>query len=431
MEFVNSALLYDELLIDVINVLENNWPVGPKFLYSFGSLVEAFVLHDKVYYDVLNQTQREVYARGFGQIPKIIKDSNFVNQLQKEKLLHVFPEFKLVKKYLLDNGYTNEDLDWFLNLYRGPESFAIANPRGEKNELLILNDLIKIPKVFETHNFVHLDLVGLKRHYAQDEIQLLTNDGFNYKDINLLNALSHRSKGFLELANLLELNLYPTFPAIPNHILSIDRHNTRTRKLYESILSKIKEFDRDISIETEFFQKLIPPLGQLVLKNCKDSTKDIVAEIANIRNKHKKLRKYLTCHEIEWKNAKTRMDRVKLRIEFNNAWTSLMKRIERPKKRLLYNLWDILKEPHKIHVQFGNKLTDEARELSIIEKVNGLSNFWDDMVNSPLPERNFEILSKLFKQFVDDETWDLANTLSKKINEVFVKVRFDAPESRQ
>src|SRR5262249_7571109 len=46
---VNSALVHEELLLDISMVLEHGKSVGPSFLHSFGTVAEAVVLHDRVF----------------------------------------------------------------------------------------------------------------------------------------------------------------------------------------------------------------------------------------------------------------------------------------------------------------------------------------------------------------------------------------------
>ena len=55
LEFINQSLLHDEVLVSVAQVIDGQSPAGPVFLHSLGTLIEAAVLYDKVYFDAANQ----------------------------------------------------------------------------------------------------------------------------------------------------------------------------------------------------------------------------------------------------------------------------------------------------------------------------------------------------------------------------------------
>jgi hypothetical protein len=53
LSLANTALIHDEVLLDISRVLADGWPVGPSFFHSLGTLAEAVVIHDQVFFDPL------------------------------------------------------------------------------------------------------------------------------------------------------------------------------------------------------------------------------------------------------------------------------------------------------------------------------------------------------------------------------------------
>ena len=82
MEFTNTALVHEEVLLDVLLVLEHGWPAGPSFLHSLRTLTEAVVIHAEVYYDPLHYTRRG--DLNGSDVHSLIRDSQFVQQLVSE-----------------------------------------------------------------------------------------------------------------------------------------------------------------------------------------------------------------------------------------------------------------------------------------------------------------------------------------------------------
>ena len=88
MDTSNTALIQDEVLINVSNVIEKGWPAGPSFLNSLGSLIEAAAIHDKVYFNPMGHTL-EVETHD-DRVPSLLLESDFVQQLIREGILSVF-----------------------------------------------------------------------------------------------------------------------------------------------------------------------------------------------------------------------------------------------------------------------------------------------------------------------------------------------------
>jgi hypothetical protein len=214
------------------------------------------------------------------------------------------------------------------------------------------------------------------------------------------------------------MNMYPTFVALPHQLGAVRSSNRKARELYESIIENILAMDDELVGKENYRRISIPPLLSIVLEKCKDKATAIGIEICELRNRHKVFRKYLTGYEKEWKLAKTRSDRLKLSQDFDNAWQELTKRYEAPPTRIIYQIWDVLKEPTKVLQKLGDKLAQKGKELSVISRAAGLHDFHQELLRSPIPERNFELVQKLFKRLIPDSSWKIAETYANRMDEL-------------
>ena len=141
MDFSNTALIHDEILLNISNVVEKGWIAGPAFLYSLGSLIEASIIHDKVYFDPFGHTEE---ANGHNNtLHSQLLESDFVQQLIYEGVLHVFPSINEIKQYLKEKK-SNYDLgDFTADYYHELVSFSMVTPQGDISEFRNLIDLLK------------------------------------------------------------------------------------------------------------------------------------------------------------------------------------------------------------------------------------------------------------------------------------------------
>ena len=102
MKFTNTAIVYDELLMDIVSVLEYGWPAGPTFFHSLGSLIEAAVIHETVFFDPINYFGRPDLSGD--DITSKLLASEFIQELLKEKALVPFPNWNDVEPYLASIG---------------------------------------------------------------------------------------------------------------------------------------------------------------------------------------------------------------------------------------------------------------------------------------------------------------------------------------
>lgn len=381
LDFVNSALLHDEILLEIVLVLEHGWPVGPKFAHSLGSLIEATVIHDKVYYDPLNYTNRtDLSGR---DSTSLIIQSHFTKQLTQEGVLNLFPLREKVDQFLKENGRDYETINFLMDATWTGVSFADANPSDEEITYQAILDLMAIPSIFQ-QKYLRKDHPEAVAFFDDPSVlRIIDKFGFSPKDLELVEALNRRASAHLDLACNIGANLYPTLMALPHHIGAIRSINSKARELYDTIKAKVLAVDKTTVGSTSFERVPIPPLAQIVIDKCADSSAALPEQISDLRHRHRTFREYLTEYERTWLNAKTRKDRLELEKEFRNPWNTLTMSFEMPSSRFIYILWDILKEPHKILKTLGDKLAKKGHEIFVVSRVRGLHDFWKDLTSSP------------------------------------------------
>jgi hypothetical protein len=417
-DFINSALLQDEVLLDCILVIEHGWPAGPNFLYSLGSLIEASVIHERVYFDPLNYTKREDSDKNY--LHAVLRDSPFVRSLAQNGALKLFPQPQEVNKILKEKDRDYRHIDFLSDAIYEGISFGSAQPSGEKLRYESLLDLFNIPEIFQENDLA--ENIGGQTLLVKNAAALrATQIGFNYRDLRLIGAMNRRALAFLDLARNMETNLYSSFTAIPHYVGAISQTNSKARELYMRLEKQLLETDEKVGA-TSFNRIPVAPLAQIILTRSQDSATSIADEICQLRHEHRGFRSYLTSFETEWTDSATRRERRKLQQEFDNAWATLIAKDQKPSSRLIYTLWDIVKSPLQIPKAVGEKLVEKGRELSVIGKARGRHDFWNALGDSPTPDRNRQLLVNLFPQQAEQGLWDLAARVSVGSNKLLQKV---------
>jgi hypothetical protein len=417
MNWYNSALIQDEILVHISRVIDYGDPAGPAFLNSIGTLVEAIVLHENVYFDPArgSQVRRSDNRTPDGRetVASIIYGSSFVQHLIRDGVLKPLPGHEDLNTYLESKGANYNYWEFISDLMWRLMSFASTDPE-EQRRLYVSQAFLmdKFPKIFHSKDLIDDFEPGDEPEFLEVSAQVLYRSGVPIENLLQWEGWNHIGSAYADLARSLGLHLYLVDLALPNQLGAIRQINLKAREIYEVIKSKLDEVD-DENIGTSDFQSLqIPPLFQIVLANCKDSRNALAEEVFNLRYRHRKFRHYLTNYEAEWDTAKTRNDRFRLKREFENAWKTLAVKEDRASTRLIYTLWDIFKSPTKIFEKIGDKLADKGKEISVIEQARGLHDFWNELQRSPVSNQNQELLRNLFPKQVEEKVWIAAKEFS-------------------
>jgi hypothetical protein len=424
-EFSNCALIQDETLLTICLVLEGGWPAGPTFLHALNTLIEAVVVHEKVYFDPLHQLERANDSPN--SVPSILRKSGFVGLLMQEGALRKFPNESEVNEYLLARGREYSYTNFVVEAYWSVDSFAYGEPADEANRIGIYLDLVsKAARLLEPREITPFMKF---RDPVQGEVSLMEPDALKAQmlanridlgqgDLKIIEGLNFRTKALLDLTLNTGLHLHPFYLALPHQIGAIRSHNSQALKLIRSIQDKVGSMDgspQELG-QSSFTRSPIPALTEVVLSRCKDSPKAIALEVLELRAAHRDFRDYLTKYEQKWNHAQTKRERWKLEREFEDAIKLTFEREARPSNRLIYTLWDIVKEPTKALQAVGDKLVKRGREEQIVGRVKGLHDFWRDLANAPPSDVARAQFNRLFSKRSDDRTWDLGQQLAEAVN---------------
>ena len=419
-DFSNQALLQDEILLTISLVLEHNWPIGPSFIHAMNTLIEAVVIHDKVYFDPLQELRRAELPSN--TVPGILKHSDFVQLLIHEAAIEPLPDHSVLDADLAFKGRDYRLRNFFAGAYWSLESFAYGGPEKEAERLELYLDLVRKaqpllrPREMVPHRFrTELDgeeqiVVGGEAvsRFLLGKILSLTDE-----DLRILEGLNFRAKAHFDLARNLGLTFHPFYLALPHHLGAIRQNNSVAVRLYQELLTQFSTLSEEESIGHNGFGRTpVPALAEIVLHRCKDSAGALALELLNLRQEHRQFREYLTAYERAWNSATSKQERWRLRSEFDKAVKALIDKEKRPSTRLIYTLWDMLKSPSKILQEIGDKLVAKGQEEYIIGRVKGLHDFWKDLADSPTSDVMRRHFNRLFPKQADEYTWKLGQRLA-------------------
>jgi len=342
---VNSALVHEEVLLDISMVLEHGKSVGPSFLHSFGTVAEAVVLHDRVFFDPYRRTQERLQQSN--TIEALVWQSGFVQELLHEGALALPPPRNQIDAWLETKGTDYRAVDFLTDAYWDGRSFTFTDVEGETAAYRNLIDLVKnAPSTFAAQR-----LVGSKG----DDLELIVNPaaflarylGFSADDLALIEGWNHRAAAYVELSGHLGLHLYPVYAALPHQLGAVGAHHFQVRSIYDKVEEHAIKDDEAPVGASAFSRVPCPPLAQIAMARCKGDSAALAHELLVLRERHRKFRGYLTDFDRAWNEAQTREDRRRLRRDFEGAWQALLTKENQlqPGKasRIIGFLWDLVK----------------------------------------------------------------------------------------
>jgi len=424
-DFSNHAVIQDEILLTICLVLEDGWPAGPTFLHALNTIIETVVVHEEVYFDPLHQLGRDDISEH--TVPGILRNSTFVRSLIREGVIRKFPNESIIDKHLVSKGREYSYADFLTDAYWSADSFAYGNPEGEANRLELYVDLVsKAAPLLEPQQITPLATIGepeegqakLMGAHGLLATMLANSISLNDRDLKFIEGLNFRAKALLDLSLNTGLHLHPFYLALPHQIGAIRSNNLRALELFRTIQNRVDSIeDQQQRIGQSAFMRVpIPALTEVVLGRCKDSSRAIAPELLAMRNTHRSFRHYLTTYEQKWNQAQTKKERWDLKREFDDALKLVLEREARPSSRLVYTLWDIVKEPTKLLTALGDKLVKRGKEEQIIGRVKGLHDFWRDLAEAPPSDLMRTHFNRLFSKRSDDRTWILGQQLAEAVN---------------
>ena len=435
MDYANSALLQDEVLSELIMVFDYNWPAGPGFLYALGTLIEAEIIHEEVYYDPSNHTLQEDLAAD--DLARIISGSNFVRQLVSQGALRLLPLDDDIRSRLSEPGsqYTWDDFveDSNFTQSRLTSTTPVGISRLVARHYRQMTDLLDMPDIFEKRQSIgaselrELVWYGDRRLGELDPTwsEAIRRYGLSANDIVNVEVGNRKTAAYFGIANTLDMNLYPSLFSLPYQVGAIKGYNSKASELYKSVAEQVIERSGDSPGADEFRRVPIPPLTQIVLEGCGGSKNAVADEVLALRERQTSFRQSLTWFQRSWNDAETREERIRLQKEFDDAFRTFTERISRPSlprfTRILHTAWRYVRDPKKLLVTSGDDLMKKYLEELLIHKFRGLHDFWDELAASPVPEHNGELVRSMFPEQLEDDVWEYAARTSSKFNSYLFK----------
>jgi hypothetical protein len=281
--------------------------------------------------------------------------------------------------------------------------------------------LLKYPTIFEYEDLTGCDDEGNDVPTVDAAASLITR-GIPIENVIMIEGWNHKAAAWVDLSRHLRLNLYVTDVFVPHQLGLTTLRNTQTREVYDRIVQKAADLEERTNIgKTDYATVRLPALAQLALARCLGDIAAFPHEVLELREKHKDFRLQLTYFDSAWSNATNRRERIKLQADFNNAFDTLIKGEVQPRERLIYKMWDLVKNPSRILEKIGDKFADLGRREQVIEQMRGLPKFWNDLLDAPVAEHDERLIAKTFGKIAEQTVWeagrDFASAMRRKVGE--------------
>lgn len=416
LQLTNSAIMYEDTLLDLVLVVEEQRPPGPSFLHSLGAVVEAAAIHQHVFHD----PRHSYVARGPGDqtVDGILGKSFLIKELGKIGCLEEFPAWPVLDDHLRTKGILHAEGQFLADACHDYRACFVD--QDEEQRFRNLQDLLDIPEIFACDYLFDDSIPGAIQFESPAVVAAMFKLRFSTDDLEMIDGMNHRAKAFLDLSRNLGLNAYPPLSALPHQFGAIRASNTRARVVYEDLRSrvagKLAGLDELAPDPQGLGTVQVPPLAAVVLERCKDSPHALASEIGRIRHDLRGLRRFLTTFEQDWQEAKTKVERLEMRQQFDQAWKALVEKVDCPGTRIVYRLWHLLKKPLELLPSIGDSLVQQGERQYAIDRVAGLNDYWHTISHSPLANRSRQLLDGLFGRIAAEPVWEASKAFGEKLD---------------
>jgi hypothetical protein len=87
------------------------------------------------------------------------------------------------------------------------------------------------------------------------------------------------------------------------------------------------------------------------------------------------------------------------------------------KDRLIYRVWDLLKDPTKILQAIGDVFVARGRKEAAIGRVHGLKAFWNAALDAPPNDVTESNLRRLLPRMAEGRVWSTAQAFQRSFSE--------------
>lgn len=413
----NSALFQDELILEVVAALESQKPAGPDAVNAIVGLIEACVIHEEIWVDLMADT-------GGGNIPQTYMDHTLIKGLLDQGVLRRPPTNDELNDRFLAVGAEFDMID-FIGDYRFTlQPFNV--PGDSEATAYDLSGLIvrEVPQTFRQEWLTAPDdqeghelavRAGLDEPRGPEGPALIKL-GFSESELVTLEGWNGQGRALSRYAGLLGLNLYVTPRATP-HILGSQANRTEmARDVYQHLTDEAGcKTATDIG-QSAFSYHRTPPIVATVLQSASNAA-ELVDAILAARHKFRAVRKYLTDFETRWAGTTTVRERKVLQDEIDAGLAAVAGLTLASKDRLIYRVWDLVKDPTKILQAIGDVLVARGRKEAAIGRVQGLKAFWNAALDAPPNDVTESNLRRLLPRMAEGRVWSTAQAFQRSFSE--------------
>jgi hypothetical protein len=408
----NSALIQDELLVEIVLALRGEKPAGPEAFHAINNFIECCIIHEEIWINPV-----ESLVGGGGGIPETILNDPFLSLLRKEGVLGGCPNYNLVDKHFVNIGVSYDSITFITDLRWSMAAMLSTTSEDEQMFFQEKTSLLKnCPSIFEQRRLVE---VGDSRAFHGQDAEWAIRNGYSVDDLLKIEAWNRSIDALTNFSNLLGLCLYVIPSATPHQVGAIKNRNRIARAAYERIAT---EFDKSQEVEigdSSFLFGRFPALSALILKESRGDREALAESILENRRRFRQFREYLSEFEIKWGKAESRGDRIALQAELDNAINTVTKYARTPKDRIWYKVWDLVKKPSAILQSLGDILVKHGRDEAVIGQVRGLRAFWKESLKAPHDEHSQELFRQLMPRIAPSSIFASSKEMGETIDVLF------------
>lgn len=400
----NSSLTVVNLLDELDGVIGGYRKPNPQFLYSLNTFVEAYVLTDSIYISYTDTYHLNLASPAFPDgrpiISMLIEDGILRTIFESSDHLRDDTGVVIYTFEVAEGKTIETDNEWF-NKYRSEID------RQYLSELIPSYDIGTVPEK------TPLLILGGAKGTRRSAVVMAERDVS--KCIHSVLSLSSGSRLHPALplyAAKAQANFFSAHtPSISLYTQLANIHNVRVEELL-----KYRGY-REIPI---------PPLASILLSRCKAHT-DIPAQLKKLRSEFQDLRDAGRLHEQRLENASSIGEQLDIMAEFDELWDVFSKKTKHKTTRLIYRVWDIVKEANPL--KWLTKTVDHfavwEQNQFILNRYKGLMDIWHLTRKIPPVQSQLRDVERVFGATIATEDWKRYVAFADEVN------RMIFPEGRR
>lgn len=378
--------------LTLVNLLDEiDWVVGgygkptPQFLYSLNAFIESFILNDEIFVSFGDAMHINLAS------PLFENGRPILNMLVKNGLLRVIVEGNehlidavgtVIYTFQTDNDKTLDKNDEWIQQYK----------KNVNKELLSKILVSYTPGTIPTST--PLLMLGGSSKSSNKAIAIFEREVNKCLSSVLSLSLGSRLHPVLPLyAVTSQIDFFKSIP------ISLD--------LYRKMADVYNVNTEEILKHCGYSRLPLPPLTTILLSRCR-SKEEIPFRLKELRDEFSSLREVCRLHEIRLNNTLTLREQFEVIKEYEEFWESFSKRYKNRSTRLIFRIWDIVKEanPLKYFTKSVDNLIEWDQERVILNRFKGLLDMWNLTLQAPSIQNQLSDVERLFGSAVNTNDWN-------------------------